>query len=61
LAFHGNLTAGVEVFMSDTLDLYGHMLEIYSPNDLVQGFFSMVRDSAEGFDGKDILRDFAFS
>ena len=47
--------------MSDTLDLYGHMLEIYSPNDLVQGFFSMVRDSAEGFDGKDILRDFAFS
>lgn len=60
IAFHGTLTAGVEVFMIDTLDLYGHMIELYAPNELVRGFFDMVRDSAVGFDGAEILRDFTF-
>ncbi len=60
IAFHGTLTAGVEVFMVDTLDLYGHMIELYAPSELVRGFFAMVRDAAASFDGTDILRDFAF-
>lgn len=60
IAFHGTLTAGIEVFMVDTLDLYGHMIELYAPSQIVRDFFGMVRDSSAAFDGNDLLRDFSF-
>lgn len=60
IAFHGSLEAGVEVFMIDTLDLLGHMIELYAPNELVQGFFKMVRDASNEPDRAPLLRDFSF-
>lgn len=60
IAFHGNLEAGVEVFMIDTIDLYGHMIELYAPNELVRGFFAMVKDAAAETQDGPLLRDFSF-
>jgi hypothetical protein len=60
IAFHGALTAGIEVFMIDTLDLYGHMIELYAPSETVRGFFAMIRENSAKFDGRELLREFSF-
>lgn len=60
IAWRGMMEVGIEVFMVDTTELYGHMIELYAPSDTVDAFYGMVRDAAVGFDGTDPLRSFAF-
>lgn len=60
IVFHGTLEAGVELFMIDTLDLLGHMIELYAPSEMVKGFFKMVQDASLEKDKGPLLRDFSF-
>ncbi len=60
IAWHGVMEVGIEVFMVDTLDLYGHMIELYAPCEKVEAFYAMVREAAVDFDGTDPVRPFAF-
>lgn len=45
MVFQGSLEAGVEVFMIGTLDLLGHLIELYEPSEPVMGFFKTARDA----------------
>lgn len=60
IAWTGIMEVGIEIFMIDTLALYGHMIELYAPSTEVETFYAMVKDAAVGFDGTDPLRPFAF-
>ena len=60
IAWHGVMEVGIEVFMVDTVDLYGHMIELYAPCEKVEAFYAMVRDASVDFDGTDPVRSFAF-
>lgn len=60
IAWTGIMEVGIEVFMIDTLALYGHMIELYAPSPEVESFYAMVKDAAVGFDGTDPIREFSF-
>jgi len=46
--------------MVDTVAEYGHMIELYSPTDVLTGFYAFVKTAADGFDGTDPVRDIRF-
>jgi hypothetical protein len=58
LAWRGVLANGVEVFMVDTISLYGHMTELYAPTPSLMEIHNFVRNGSVGFDGADPVRDF---
>lgn len=60
IAWRGVMEVGIEVFMVDTLPLYGHMIELYAPSEMVESFYAMVKDAAVGFDGTNPIREFSF-
>jgi hypothetical protein len=60
LAMHCGLDNGMEVFMVDTVALYGHMTELYAPTPVIIGFYDFVREQSVGFDGKDPVRTISF-
>jgi hypothetical protein len=41
----------------DTLQPLGHMLELYEPTPQLTGFYDMVAAAAQGWDGKDLIRE----
>ena len=47
---------GVETTLHDASPILGHDLEIHVDNDGLHGFFGMVRDGAQGWDGSQPLR-----
>jgi methylmalonyl-CoA/ethylmalonyl-CoA epimerase len=47
---------GVETTLHDAAAVLGHDLEIHSDNEGLRGFFAMVRDAAEEWDGSEPLR-----
>ena len=59
LAWRGVLANGVEVFMVDTIGLYGHMTEIYEPTPALMEIHDFVRQGTVGFNGTDPVRDFS--
>jgi len=60
IAWEGVMAVGIEVYMVDTRALYGHMIELFEPSEMVESFYAMVKSAAVGFDGADPVRDFAF-
>lgn len=60
LAMHCGLENGMEVFMVDTVALYGHMTELYAPTPVLTGFYDFILDQSKGFDGKDPVRTINF-
>ncbi len=60
LALHCELPNGIEVFMVDTIALYGHMIELYAPTPTIMSFYDLVRDQSKAFDGKDLMRTASF-
>ena len=60
IAWYGVMEVGIEVFMVDTIDLYGHMIELYKPCEKVEAFYAMVREASVDFDGTDPVRSFSF-
>ena len=59
-AWHGKLPPDVDLVMVDTMEPYGHMIELYAPCAFITDFFEMVRHAAIGFDGSDLLRPASF-
>ena len=47
---------GPETTLHDASAVLGHDIEIHADNEGLRGFFGMVRDAAEGWDGSDPLR-----
>jgi methylmalonyl-CoA/ethylmalonyl-CoA epimerase len=47
---------GVETTLHDASATLGHDIEIHGDNEGLRGFFAMVRDAAEGWDGSEPLR-----
>lgn len=47
---------GTRYAFVDAVSTLGHMLELYEPNDQLTGFYAMVRDAAQGWDGSDPIR-----
>lgn len=43
----------------DTLERYGHFVEVYSNAQSILDFYDMVEAAAKDFDGKDLIRKFA--
>jgi catechol 2,3-dioxygenase-like lactoylglutathione lyase family enzyme len=41
----------------DTRASLGHMLELYEPTPQLTGFYDFVADAAQGWDGRDLIRD----
>ncbi len=50
-------TTGTAFAFVDTRKSLGHMLELYEPSDVLTGFYDFVAAAAEGWDGRDLLRD----
>lgn len=57
-ALYATLANGVEVFMVDTIDCYGHMIEFYEPTAELMKIHDFIREASFGFDGTDPLREF---
>ena len=60
IALHATLGNGIEVFMVDTIDLYGHMIEFYAPTKELMAIHGFVREQAVGWDGSDPMRTMNF-
>jgi hypothetical protein len=50
---------GAETTLHDASAVLGHDLEIHADNEGLRGFFAMVRDANEGWDGAEPLRPLA--
>lgn len=50
-------TTGTAFAFVDTRKSLGHMLELYEPTPQLTGFYDFVADAAQGWDGRDLLRD----
>lgn len=42
--------------MVDALAQYGHFIELYEPGPLITHLYSTVREAAQNFDGRDLIR-----
>ena len=49
------LNADFRVSFVDTRSVLGHMIELYEDNQGLHGLYSMVRESAESWDGKELF------
>lgn len=47
---------GTRYAFVDACASLGHMLELYEPTDQLTGFYAMVREAAQGWDGRDPIR-----
>jgi len=50
-------TSATRFHFVDAVATMGHMIELYQRTDRVEGFYSMVRDAAEGWRGDDPVRE----
>jgi catechol 2,3-dioxygenase-like lactoylglutathione lyase family enzyme len=50
-------TSGTAFAFVDTRASLGHMLELYEPTPLLTGFYAMVAEAAQGWDGHGLLRE----
>lgn len=56
LAQYAETTTGTAFAFMDGTERYGHMIEIYEPTPGLTGFYGMVADAAQGWDGADPVR-----
>ncbi len=50
-------TGGTAFAFVDTRARLGHMLELYEPTEQLTGFYGFVAEAAQGWDGKDLVRE----
>ena len=55
LAQRAEMTDGFVFAFVDTAAAYGHMLELYAPVAALTGFYAMVRQAADRYQGGDVL------
>lgn len=58
-ALYATLVNGIEVFMVDAIERYGHMIEFYEPTAELMEIHDFIRKASIGFDGTDPVRNFA--
>lgn len=56
LAQAASTAGGVNFNFLDARERLGHMIELYEPSTMLTGFYGMVRDAANGWDGSEPLR-----
>lgn len=61
IALYAEMNDGFAFAMVDTVARYGHMIELYSPTAVLTDFYERVRAMALGFDGREPVREIAFS
>jgi catechol 2,3-dioxygenase-like lactoylglutathione lyase family enzyme len=54
--FKGVMADGFTFFFIDTVEMNGHMVEIYEDEPRLVGFYDYVRKAAENWDGSDVVR-----
>jgi Glyoxalase/Bleomycin resistance protein/Dioxygenase superfamily len=57
-ALYAEVGPGVGFAMMDCVREYGHFVELYEPTPVLLGVYELVRSSAQGFDGVDLIRSF---
>jgi len=48
--------SGTRYAFIEAREIFGHMLELYEPNEALTGFYDMVRQASHGWDGADLIR-----
>jgi hypothetical protein len=56
LAQLSETSTGTRYAFVDATATLGHMLELYEPTEQLTGFYAMVRDAAQGWDGSELIR-----
>lgn len=59
-ALHAEMVDGFTFLMMDAVNQYGHFVELYEGVPTLTGFYDNVRGAAQGFDGRDVIRDISF-
>lgn len=57
-ALYAEVAPGVGFAMMDCVATLGHYVELYEPTPQLLAVYDLVRSSAQGFDGKDLIRYF---
>lgn len=50
-------TTGTRFAFMDATASLGHMIELYEPDDAIRGFYAMVREASQEWDGSEPLRE----
>ncbi|MET0545365.1 MAG: VOC family protein [Caulobacterales bacterium] len=58
---YAEVMPGAGFAMMDCRKTYGHFVELYEPTPPLLGVYKLVKDSAVGFDGTDVIRPFSFT
>jgi len=56
IASKAKTATGIEVAFVDMTESLGHMLEIYEKSDRLVGFYEMVRQASNNWDGRSPVR-----
>jgi catechol 2,3-dioxygenase-like lactoylglutathione lyase family enzyme len=59
-ALYAEMNDGFAFVMIDDIARHGHMIELYEAVPTLTGFYTMVKDAARGFDGKNPIRPIKF-
>ncbi|MEM1197430.1 MAG: VOC family protein [Pseudomonadota bacterium] len=57
LAQLSETTTGTQFAFVDATNTIGHMIELYEASDALTGFYGMVREASQNWDGSDLIRD----
>lgn len=57
LAQDSVVAGGTRFAFVDASTNLGHMIELYEPSERIVGFYAMVRQAADGWDGQDVIRE----
>lgn len=60
-ALYAEVTPGQGFAMMDCVAELGHFVELYEPSAALLGVYDLVRTSAQGWDGSDLIRELSFS
>jgi hypothetical protein len=60
VALHAEMMDGFTFLMMDAVAQYGHFVELYEGVPTLTGFYDTVRAAAQGFDGRNVIRDISF-
>lgn len=55
-ALYAEITAGQAYAMVDCLSSLGHFVELYEPSEMLTGFYALVRDAAQDWNGEQVIR-----
>lgn len=56
LAQHSVTATGTDFVFMDARAQLGHMIEMYEASDGLHGFYAMIRDAAQDWDGSELIR-----